>query len=110
MRKPIPGYHNYYADEGGVIWSNKGGEIIPLKLRTSHTSGLVMVGLVDGREQVYRVVARLILATFIGPCSDGMVAHHLNGDVTDNRLSNLRWATMATVNAANTARRISALV
>ncbi len=38
-------------------------------------------------------VHRLVLETFVGPCPDGMVCCHNNGDPTDNRLENLRWDT-----------------
>ncbi len=39
-------------------------------------------------------VHRLVLLTWVGPAR-GMVARHLNGDPSDNRLENLRWGTHA---------------
>lgn len=39
------------------------------------------------------LVHRLVLAAFEGPCPDGKEAAHNNGVRTDNRLSNLRYAT-----------------
>src|SRR6185437_6200778 len=38
-------------------------------------------------------VHRLALTAFIGPCTDGLIGCHNNGDPADNRLSNLRWDT-----------------
>lgn len=38
-------------------------------------------------------VHRVVLSAFIGPCPLGKQAAHNNGDVNDNRLANLRWAT-----------------
>lgn len=40
----------------------------------------------------YAYVHRLVLETFLGSAPDGMEACHNNGDPTDNRLANLRWA------------------
>ena len=40
---------------------------------------------------------RLVLFAFHGPPPEGTVGTHINGIPTDNRLSNLRWATQ-TVN------------
>jgi hypothetical protein len=38
-------------------------------------------------------VHRLVLEAFVGPCPDGMQACHIDGNQTNNRLSNLRWDT-----------------
>jgi len=40
-----------------------------------------------------RLVHRLVLITFVGPCPKGMECCHWNGDSTDNRVENLRWDT-----------------
>jgi hypothetical protein len=44
----------------------------------------------EGRFHAFRV-HRLVLATFVGPCPDGYVACHNDGDPANNRLGNLRW-------------------
>lgn len=38
-----------------------------------------------------KVVHRLVLEAFSGPCPDGMEARHLNGNPSDNRIENLAW-------------------
>lgn len=43
------------------------------------------------RKQVK--VHRLVLEAFVGPCPDGCVTNHKNGDKADNRLENLEWVT-----------------
>jgi hypothetical protein len=38
-------------------------------------------------------VHRLVLEAFVGPCPSGKQVAHNNGDPSDNRVENLRWAT-----------------
>lgn len=35
----------------------------------------------------------LVLETFVGPCPEGMVCRHLDGNPANNRLENLSWGT-----------------
>jgi len=46
----------------------------------------------DGKPKA-KLVHRLVLSAFVGPCPDGMEGCHNNGDPGDNTLSNLRWDT-----------------
>lgn len=39
------------------------------------------------------LLQRLVLEVFIGPCPEGMEARHLDGDIKNNRLDNLKWGT-----------------
>jgi len=43
--------------------------------------------------EVPRYVHRLVLEAFVGPCPEGMQCRHLDGDKTNNSLSNLKWGT-----------------
>lgn len=52
-------------------------------------SGHVSVAL--GHDAIGSPVHKLIMITFIGPIPDGMEVLHINGNPTDNRLSNLRY-------------------
>jgi hypothetical protein len=51
------------------------------------------VSLSRGNKRVQRLVHRMVLETFVGPCPDGMEACHNNGKRGDPSLLNLRWAT-----------------
>lgn len=62
-----------------------------MKQRTG-SNGTMMVALRHNGKQQRRSVAKLVLITFIGnPPQDARQAKHLDGDVTNNRLDNLRW-------------------
>ena len=53
------------------------------------------VVLSTGTEQVDRYIHRLVLEAFVGPCPDGQEGRHLDGDPTNNALSNLAYGTWA---------------
>lgn len=40
-----------------------------------------------------RLVHRLVLESFDGPCPDGMECRHMDGDPSNNHKSNLEWGT-----------------
>lgn len=84
---------NYYVSDDGRVWSlprpgSSGGE---LALTSDHW-GYAMVCLYrDGRRST-RTVHRLVLETFVGPSGD-LEARHLDGNPSNNHLSNLAWGT-----------------
>lgn len=44
-------------------------------------------------KPVVKLVHRLVLEAFVGPCPDGMEGCHWDDDPDNNHVSNLRWAT-----------------
>jgi HNH endonuclease/NUMOD4 motif len=101
--RPIPGFDGYEASDRGRIRSKKsyGWKIMKgyrmRRLKSVGFPGKVVKGKVSGvlinlRGRV-RLVHRLILLTFRGPCPPGMQACHWDDVATNNRLSNLRWDT-----------------
>jgi hypothetical protein len=81
------------ANERGVLVSDQGrvwGTDGEMESWTNN-DGYRLVHL-NGRL-VY--VHRLVLETWRGPCPPGREARHLDGDASNNRLTNLRWGTHA---------------
>ena len=87
---PIPNFPDYYASKCGRVWSEKRrGRFLRLRKRNQY--GYLAVMLYVNGKRFLRLIHRLVLETFIGPCPEGMECCHNNGDPVDNRLNNLRW-------------------
>ena len=95
--KDIPGYEDTLqaSSLGRIRCKKKGrrrkitdGNIIRARIRdrTGHLSFSIHH---TREEQVHRMVA----ATFLGPCPEGMMVLHNNGEPADNRPENLRYGT-----------------
>lgn len=99
--KIISGFPNYSITKDGRVWSKP--RILPdgrhwkgRRIKFGLVSGYFQVGLFDKNRQYYRfnkMVHRLVLETFVGPCPPGMECRHLDGDKQNNRLDNLCWGT-----------------
>lgn len=57
--------------------------------------GHLLVQLWRNRVSDQRLLHRLVLEAFVGPCPDGMLGCHYDDDPSNNHISNLRWATRA---------------
>lgn len=87
MIKAIPNFENYAITETGRVWS----KVNKLWLKQVETAdGRLVVNLGKGNT---KLVHRLVLETFVGPCPPGMETCHENDNPKDNRLKNLRWDT-----------------
>lgn len=104
--REVPGLTGYEAGTDGSVWSRwkMGGRGVgwvvtdtrrkrlsahPASVDDPHLKVTVRR---DGRRQT-TFVHRLVLEAFVGPCPDGLECRHRNGNPTDNRLSNIEWAT-----------------
>ena len=97
--RPIPSHPGYAATSDGRIISleritshghhRKCGIMKPYRLRGGHLRVTVH------KQGVHfgKLVHRLVLEAYVGPCPEGMEACHNNGDPRDNRIENLRWDT-----------------
>jgi hypothetical protein len=99
---PIFGYETLYAvsDTGRVKrlcrqTKNRNGLItLPERFnKPSLSRGYLRVSLWSENVGKVHLIHRLVMAAFCGP-SD-LSVDHINGDKTDNRLSNLRYCTLA---------------
>jgi hypothetical protein len=89
--KPIPDFPAYSITKAGQVWSNYyGGRWLKFNLCSDGRHHEVLCK----KGQTYpKLVHRLVLETYIGPCPDGMECRHLDGNPLNNNLSNLRWGT-----------------
>ena len=98
--RPVPAASDYRVGDDGSVWKRRGGADggwRRVKLTRSHRDRpywhLVVTLYLGGGRCVQRKVHRVVLEAFVGPCPHGMQCCHNDGDVTNNRLSNLRWDT-----------------
>ena len=93
----IPGLPDYAMTQDGRVWSkprrksSKNGKW--LKPYICKQGGYSSVTLQKDGKEVCRLIHRLILETYVGPCPDGMECRHLDGNPANNTLSNLKWGT-----------------
>lgn len=99
----IPGYPRYAIDEHGTVLSvciNGGGwrktrrwENAKCMAFITDAYGYHRVSLIHDAKAKLIPVHTLVLTTFVGPRPDGMVCRHLDGNPTNNYVSNLAWGT-----------------
>jgi len=96
----IKGIQDYYAKEDGTIWStkvspryNKTGELRLVKPR-NHPSGYLYYGLFIGsgqhKQRLWRRGHRLVYEAFAGKIPEGLEIDHIDGNKSNNNLTNLR--------------------
>lgn len=106
---PVPGYEGHYevSDRGRVrtlarVISRRMGDgsvqdqLRPEKILAQVTYGgrwYPRVTLTVNHKKKTVSVHTLILTAFVGPAPVGMQCRHLDGDLTNTRLSNLTWGT-----------------
>jgi hypothetical protein len=96
---PVVGYPSYEVSDFGRVRNKANGRFLRLaKLKHGHLKCAL------GRRNT-QYVHRIVLLAFRGPPDDPSKIHcaHYDGDPSNNKLSNLRWATAAE-NAADDRR------
>lgn len=95
--KDIPGYIGIYkiSNLGSIKSLVRKGRRTEIILEPGMDSdGYLHTSLRKNNIGVTRKIHRLVLETFVGLRSRGMVARHLDGNRQNNRLDNLTWGTM----------------
>lgn len=98
MKKEITGYEGRYeiTDDGRVLSSprrGKGSAKTGRELKQYDLNGYRKVCLWRNNTPDWRLVHRLVLEAFVGPCPNGMQTRHLDGLRSHNSSSNLAWGT-----------------
>lgn len=117
--RPYPEHPVYAVGDDGSVWSQfscRGRfpegwrRISPYRRPYGARYMVVCLRENEGKGRVIcRYVHRMVLETFVGPCPDGMLGCHNDGNTANNRRTNLRWdtpaANMADKDRHGTARR-----
>ncbi len=94
----IKEFDRYVINKSGVVLSSahrsgrraRWWQVTP---KPHGAEGYLCVRLNQNRQRVTKVLSRLLLEVFVGPCPEGMQACHNDGDHLNNHVSNLRWDT-----------------
>lgn len=97
MYHEIKGFENYRIDRNGVVHNTKTGVIKSSYINKSN--GYLYVDLYKDNKAYKRPIHRLIAETFIPNPENKPTVDHINGNRTDNRIENLRWATYSEQNS-----------
>ena len=104
--RPISGYEGYEVSNFGMVrscwiqfhtekgsgWSSSLSNVWTI-LKSGKCNGYVRVSLCKDGRMRHKFVHRLVLEAFVGPCQPGLECRHMDGDRTNNKLTNLKWGT-----------------
>jgi len=88
MFSPVSGFKNYIINDNGIIYSQR-GEMKQQIIK----DGYKQIGLSNGKQK-FLLVHRLVYQHFGKNWKPELSVDHIDGDVNNNHISNLRMATM----------------
>ena len=99
--RSVPGFEGYRVSDTGVVqssWKKNGGpnNVMTGKWWTmQQTAGRYLKVNLRKRKgkKTTMLVHTIVLTAFVGPRPQGLVGRHLDGNTTNNRLTNLAWGT-----------------
>lgn len=94
MRRAVPGFPDYEVTSDGQVISMKSGKPRQMKPRP-HKAGYRIVTLCGASGQHTVTIHRLIASVFLPNDANLPCVRHLDGDKTNNALSNLAWGSYA---------------
>lgn len=103
--RPVVGYEGYDVSSMGRVRTWWPGNRIRNRGPFIRTPGFLPKGYLivilkgGGSPAVHRLVHRLVLDAFVGPCPTGHEGSHLDGHKVNCRLANLAWETPGANNA-----------
>lgn len=93
---PVVGYEGLYeVSDLGRVRSYARSSVPRIRKLGAHKTGHPQLTLHSGGIRVTRLVHQLVAEAFIGPRPEGQEVRHRNGRETDNRWTNLEYATQS---------------
>ncbi len=93
--RDVPGFPGYRVGSDGTVWSFRSSASWRKLKPCPNSRGYLSVTLCSGtrKDKHTQRVNRLVLLAFSGIRPDGKEAAHLDGNKSNNRISNLAWKT-----------------
>ena len=88
--KPYPNNEKYVVFPSGAVWSSKTSRF--MKTHTDN-SGYHHISFYKKGKRTTRLLHRVVLETYRGPCPKGSEALHNDADKSNNGILNLKWGT-----------------